>query len=133
MRVADIMTEPVITIDQGTTVQEAIRLIADEHVSALPVVDGAGTMLGVLSTTDILQAAAETTESGSRNVLLDQTTVAEVMSRHPLTIAPTADLREAARHLLYGGIHRLVVVERGRPVGVLSQTDLVGALATGRV
>jgi CBS domain-containing protein len=133
MRVVDIMTEPVITIDQNTTIQEAIRLIADERIGALPVVDGGGTLLGVLSTTDILQSAAEVTEAGSRDILLERTAVADIMSRHPLTIAPTADLREAARHLLYGGVHRLVVVEGGRPVGVLSQTDLVTALATGRV
>lgn len=133
MRVAEIMTDSVITVNQHASVSEAIRIMADEHISALPVVDTNGTMLGVLSTTDILQAAAEPADSESRDLLFEKTPVVELMTRNALTIGPTAEAREAARHLLYGGVHRLVVLEDGRPVGILSQTDLVGALATGRV
>jgi predicted transcriptional regulator len=55
------------------------------------------------------------------------------MTKKPLTIESGAELREAARHMLYADVRRLFVEEEGVPVGVISQTEIVHAVATGKI
>jgi CBS domain-containing protein len=57
--------------------------------------------------------------------------VAEIMTARPLRIGPDADVRDAARQMLYADVHRLFVEENGWLVGVISQTDIVRVLGTG--
>lgn len=65
--------------------------------------------------------------------LLEEHTVAEAMSRTVATIEPGASLAQAARALLDRHLHRLMVVERGDLVGILTTSDLVRAIAEGRL
>ncbi|MGH7630483.1 MAG: CBS domain-containing protein [Gemmatimonadales bacterium] len=55
------------------------------------------------------------------------------MTRRPLTIDPEADVRDAARQMLYADAHRLFVVSGDRLAGVISTTDIVRAVATERL
>jgi CBS-domain-containing membrane protein len=104
------------------------------HVSALPVTDAHGKVVGVLSTTDILCALSETTEPEPRERLFDETPVRELMTPRSRVIAPEADVLEAARQMLDLDVHRLFVEDRGgQLVGVISQTDIVAAVATARI
>jgi CBS domain-containing protein len=89
--------------------------------------------VGVVSTADILQAEAATQDGDGRDQLFERTRVAEIMTSRPITIAPDTDAREAARQMLYAEVHRLFVEVDGRLAGVVSQSDLVRALAHGRV
>jgi CBS domain-containing protein len=89
-------------------------------------------MIGVLSTTDILQAESEVADREARDRLFEDTPVEELMTPRPLTISPDADLREAARQMLYGDVHRLFVELNGELIGVISRTDLVRAFAIQR-
>jgi CBS domain-containing protein len=57
----------------------------------------------------------------------------DIMTPNPLVIEPDADAREAARHMLYTEVKRLFVEDRGRLVGVISQTDVAHAVGTGRL
>ncbi|MFN8876414.1 MAG: CBS domain-containing protein [Gemmatimonadota bacterium] len=132
MRVAELMTPKVRSISADATVADAVREMADGHVSALPVLQGQA-VVGVVSTTDLLQAQAEVEDRRARAVLFEQTAVADLMTRDPLTIEPDADVRDAARQMLYADVHRLFVVNDGRLVGVLSQTDIAQAVGNGRV
>lgn len=132
MRVAELMTPKVRSISADATLADAVREMADGHVSALPVLKGQA-VVGVLSTTDVLQAQAEVEDRRARAMLFEQTAVADLMTRDPLTIEPDADVRDAARQMLYADVHRLFVVDDGRLVGVLSQTDIAQAVGTGRV
>jgi CBS domain-containing protein len=129
MRVVDIMQTEVKTVHRDATVAEAISLLAEEHVSGLPVVDDADRVVGVISTTDILQAESDW-RGPNRLDLIENTPVSELMTPRPLMVAPDATIREVAQQMLYGEVHRLFVEEGGRMVGVVSQTDLVRALAT---
>ena len=131
MRVTDLMTRKVVTIARDAIVAEAVGLLADQHISAVAVVDDHERLVGVLSTTDILRAESEAKDAESRTVLFDDTRVEELMSPRPLTIAPEADAREAARQLLYGDVHRLFVEAQGDLVGVISDSDLIRALLVG--
>lgn len=131
MRVADIMQTSVRSIHRDSTIADAIALMAELHVSGLPVVDEAERVVGVISTTDILEAESEW-RGPARTDLIENTPVSDLMTPRPLMVAPNASIREVAQQMLYGEVHRLFVEEGGRMVGVVSQTDLVRALATRR-
>ena len=100
------------------------------HVSALP---ARGKIVGVLSTTDILGALSETTEPDMRERLFDETPVRDLMTSRSRVIRPDADILEAAREMLYLDVHRLFVEDEGQLVGVISQTDIVAAVATAKI
>lgn len=133
MKVADLMQTDVKTVEVDATVGEAITTMADAHVSALPVTDPRGRIVGVVSTTDILGTLAETTEPSDRERLFDETPVREIMTARSRVIDPDADLLTAARAMLALDVHRLFVEQHGRLVGVVSQTDIVAAVATARI
>lgn len=132
MKVAELMRTDVKTIGPDATIAEAVELLAEGHVSGLPVVDKHDRIVGVLSSSDILEAEAEAT-GAERDRLFDNTTVAELMTATPHLTTPDLDIREAAQQMLYLDVHRLFVEQNGALVGVISQSDLVRALATSRV
>jgi CBS domain-containing protein len=132
MKIFDLMRSPVTTVGRDTTIAEAILTLADRHISAVPVVDNSGRMIGVLSSTDILEAEAAATDSLAREQLFNDTRADDLMTTRPLSIQPDADVREAARQMLYGDVHRLFVVQDGHPVGVISRSDVVRAYAIQR-
>lgn len=133
MKVAELMQRKVKTVGSDATVADAIVSLADGHISGMPVVDGAGKVIGVLSTTDLLTAEAEAGDSAARQTLLENTSVRDIMTPRPFTIAPSEDVREAARQMLYADVHRLFVAEGDKVVGIISTTDIVRAVATGKL
>ena len=133
MRVADIMKTELVTALPDTLICELIATLADSHISAVPVVDEHGRMLGVVSSTDVLLAEAEAREDPARSLMMESTVVRDIMTPMVRTIVPEATLKDAALRMLYSDVHRLFVTASGRLVGVVSAMDLVGAIATGRV
>lgn len=127
MRVAELMRTNLKTIASEATVADAICLLADARVSALPVVDRQGRAVGILTTRDVLEAERDHADRGR---LLETTRVLEVMTPWATTIGPDVEVREAARQMLYLDVQRLFVEEDGHLLGVISQTDIVGAVAT---
>jgi CBS domain-containing protein len=111
------MQLPVKTVSREASIHEAILTLADERIAALPVVDHKGTMIGVISTTDILEAESGVPEREARNQLFEETRAEELMTPRPLTIRPDADIRDAARQMLDGDVHRLFVEVEGELVG----------------
>ena len=83
------------------------RSAADAHISGMPVVDGTGRVIGVLSSTDVLAAEAEADDPVARQTLFENTAVREIMTIRPFLIAPGEDIRDAARQMLYADVHRL--------------------------
>jgi len=131
MRVSELMQTTVVTALPDTAISDIIVSLADAHVSSVPVVDGHRRILGVLSASDVLAAEAEATDPDARAVLTERSVASDLMTPHAVTVAPDADVREAARLMLYADVHRLFVVEQDRLVGVISTTDVVRAVATG--
>ena len=133
MKVAEIMQTSLRTIAVDATIADAVRTLADAQVSALPVLDRNGRAVGIVSTRDILKAESGCTDGFERDELFDRTLVMEIMSSWPTTIDPDLDVRQAAQEMLYLNVQRLFVEYDGALVGVISQSDIVGAVATAKV
>lgn len=133
MRVADLMHTDVVTIPPDATIGELVQSLADAGVSGLPVVSPDGQVIGVGSAADVLQAGAEQDDARARRVFFGRMTVRDVTTRNPHVIEPDTDARDAAKHMLYADVRRLFVQDRGRLVGVISQTDIAQAVGSGRL
>jgi len=133
MKVADLMQTAVRTVTSDMPISAVVVALADGQISGLPVVDARKRVVGVVSSTDVIAAQAETRTSEERETLLERTLVRDIMTAKPIMIEPTADLAEAARHMLYAQVRRLFVEDKGALVGVISQSDIVQAVANGKI
>jgi CBS domain-containing protein len=130
MRVAEIMQTNLKTISADATVADAVDALTEAQVSALPVLDRLGRAVGIVSTRDVLQAESQCETPVIRERLFEKTLVLEIMTPWPATVDLDADVRHAAQQMLYLNVPRLFVEFDGALVGVISQTDIVGAVAT---
>jgi CBS domain-containing protein len=133
MRVAELMQTNLKTIAADATIADAVDALTGAQVSALPVLDRYGRAVGIVSTRDVLQAESQCDTAQVRERLFERTLVLEIMTPWPTTVDPDADVRQAAQQMLYLNVQRLFVEFDGALVGVISQTDIVGAVATARV
>ena len=129
--VRDLMTTEVITIEPDALVARAVELLADGHVSGLAVVDQHARLIGVISTSDIVNAEAETAPEAGRDRLGSAPTVRDIMTCKALSVKPDLELREAALQMDYADVHRLFVMENDRLIGVISRSDINRAFASG--
>jgi CBS domain-containing protein len=126
--VGDRMAVEPIVIRADATLTEAASLMDNHHIHGLPVVDGSGVLVGVLSQTDLTRARA--TEYLWAN--WPGLAVRHLMTSPAVTVHRTTPLLIAARKMERHNIHRLVVVDGADetvPIGVLSMTDLIHAIA----
>jgi len=127
-RVRDLMSGEVATLqrnDQLSIADDVMRLGRIRH---LPVLDDDGRLVGIVSQRDLFRGAlARALGYGAhaQQKLLGQLLVKEVMTNDPISIAPDAPLAEAARLMLTRKIGALPVVEDGRLVGILTESDFV--------
>jgi CBS domain-containing protein len=134
--VRDVMTREVVSIREGAAWKEVAELLDSGNISALPVVDAAGRVTGVVSEADLLHKltyAAERAEGPRLFHLhrLDHTKAAgvvasDVMTSPAITVTPEASIVEAATRMERHGVKRLPVADSaGYLVGVVSRRDLV--------
>ncbi|GIF23357.1 CBS domain-containing protein [Actinoplanes tereljensis] len=134
MRAKDIMTSPVHTVAQTATVESAAQLITANAVTALPVVDGAGRLVGMVSESDLLWHRVPADPTAHLNRLPDTDPanrpgmVAEVMSSDPLTTRPDADVADVAGTMLETDVRSMPVVEDGVVLGIISRRDILRAM-----
>lgn len=133
MRVRDVMTSPVVTVHVEDGLEVAARLLREHGVRALPVVDDAGHVLGMVTDTDVVRDAVprdpwardlHPTAGGPHPAA-----VRDVMSFHPVAVLPDVELPVAADLLVSSQLTSLPVVEDGVVVGILTRRDLVAVLA----
>jgi CBS-domain-containing membrane protein len=133
MRVSELMETDVQGVSVETPVSDVFVTLADSRVSALPVLDGAGRLVGVISRTDILAAEEEAEGEAARETRFQDTLARDLMTSPALTIGPDATVRDAAQQMLSAGVHRLFVTNQQQPLGVISVTDIVRAVAASRL
>jgi acetoin utilization protein AcuB len=130
MQIADTMTGAPVTIHPDASVQVAVATMDARGIRHLPVVDG-DALVGVVSDRDLLSATgwlrAWPARAGvpSTFACAPSLTVRDVMTRDPVTTVPGASLTDALIEVLTRRIGCLPVVEHGRLVGILSETDLL--------
>jgi CBS domain-containing protein len=135
-RVQDVMTADVITAPDDTSVADLVTLLTERHISAVPIVDDFGVVLGVVSWTDLHQIIEITTpadpprerwwrRSAPPRLSWPEGTAAGVMNGPALTIGAGASLPAAARLMHRHAVGRLLVVDADHGLrGVVSRSDL---------
>jgi CBS domain-containing protein len=117
MRVREIMTAPVKTIEFSATVHQAAELMALHDVGALPVCEQ-GRVVGILTDRDIVLRCV------AQGLQPETTDVRRIMTRDPVVEAPDAPIADAAWRFSSLRIRRLPIVEGGTAVGMLSSDDI---------
>lgn len=146
-RVCDVMSTDLVAVNPSDPVSEALRLLVENQVHALPVVDGHERCVGVLSGTDLLQLALQlggelealnSSEGLDHELLIEKLehtgfstqTVQEVMTPTAVTVHQEMTLVQAAAAMTRNRVHRLAVTDgKGKLLGLISTMDIVGALA----
>ncbi|MDJ0787392.1 MAG: CBS domain-containing protein [Myxococcota bacterium] len=119
----DIMTRTVKTIPAAAAVDEALRALVTGHHSGAPVVDASGAPVGVLSEHDGIRLLSGALAEG-----LPTGCVADHMTTEVETVPPSEDVLALSTRFTKGRHRRLLVVEDGRLVGLVSRRDLLAAL-----
>ncbi|MFI6010134.1 CBS domain-containing protein [Streptomyces sp. NPDC051243] len=133
--VRDVMTRDVAVVGRDAVFKDIVRTLQDRKVSALPVVDGGGRVLGVVSEADLLPKEEFRDSDPDRYTQLRRlsdlakagsVTAGELMTRPALTVAADTTLAQAARTMARARVKRLPVVDAdGRLEGVVSRVDLL--------
>ena len=136
MRAKDVMSDGVMSINAAASVLEAARLLVNARVSAMPVVDDQGFMVGILSEADLIRhtggmAPTELSDKERAARAMAEAKahrVADVMTRDVVTAGEESTLREIADLFLKHGIKRVPILRDRSVVGVVSRVDLLQAL-----
>ena len=134
MKASDIMTFGAATVRESDTALQAIELLVDHCISALPVLDGAGKLKGILTERDFLRAEAIrpaellAMPSEARRQELAKLRVDEIMTQTCVTIGPDTSLGDALDVMDRRALKRLPVVSEGKVVGLVSRSDILRAL-----
>jgi CBS domain-containing protein len=144
MKASDVMTCTILSVRPDATIAEAIRMMLDNRISGLPVVDEAGRLVGILTEGDLLRRGETGTERhrprwleilmgpgrlAEEYVRTHGRKIGEVMTRDPVCVSPDTPLKEVVQLMERRRIKRVPVLDGDVPVGILSRADLMRGLA----
>lgn len=116
-------------VEENDSMKKAMDLLKERGIRHLPVLKG-DKLVGIVSERDIKQASpspATALEIREIYYLLDRVTIKQIMTRRPYTVSPSAPIEEAALIMREKKIGCLPVVDDGRLVGILTETDILDA------
>ena len=147
------MNAKILTVNQEMSVRELATFLIDHEISGAPVEDADGRLVGLVSTTDLARNAAETgsleetdehpffhswagggldaDDLAELHIEEDGLTVGEIMTPTVFAVDVKAPVSHVARSMLDGHLHRLLVIDDERVVGIVSTSDLLRLLAEG--
>jgi CBS domain-containing protein len=151
---ADIMQADLVTVSSSTPLSEVEQILSENRITGVPVTDEAGHIVGVLSSRDVMERRAQEPEAAQQERGLgyftmptneleeedleafvapagsgSEATAGELMTAQVFTVAADAGLRKVAAEMVKHGIHRLLVQQQKRTVGIVTTTDLLRIMA----
>jgi CBS domain-containing protein len=141
----DLMTPDVVTVPPETPVIAVARLLAERGISAVPVLDQAGTVVGVVTEADLIRRLAgeedrpqgwlrslfaDPGEQAERYARTHGSTAAEIMTESVVSVTPADTATHVAHLMEEKGIRRVLVLEDGKLRGIVSRADLLRALVS---
>jgi acetoin utilization protein AcuB len=133
MLVKEWMTTDPITVTPETSIMKASQIMKENNVRRLPVVDGVGKVVGIITDRDLKEASpskATTLDVHELYYLLSELRVKDIMSRRVITIKPSDTVEKAAVIMLENKVTGLPVIDADTLVGVLSQGDVFRVLTS---
>ncbi|MDX9746646.1 MAG: CBS domain-containing protein [Syntrophales bacterium] len=146
LKAQDIMTTEVITVKPDTEILQAAKLLLDNHINGLPVVDDQGHLKGIICQADLIKQQKRL-PLPSFFVLLDTpiplhlpktiekeihritaTKVSDVMTPQPITVRPDSPLEDIATLMVKHNIHTLIVMDGSRLAGIIGKEDILKTL-----
>lgn len=144
LKASDVMVADPVTVEPSGTIREFARLLEENEISGVPVVDQEGTLVGIASKTDLIRKCVQGTVDLPPGYLFDllveqdisepaadtlpepPVAVEDFMTEGPVTVPPDAPLAAVARAMTEARVHRVVVVDPDRyPVGIITTLDLL--------
>jgi CBS domain-containing protein len=134
MLVHEVMTTPAVSVHPETSLKHAVQLLDEHQITAMPVVDDDGHLVGVVSEADVLREVVpadrrlheRAVEVAGPTVPL---AVTDVMTHLPVSVTPDEDVAQAVEFLVDTQVKSLPVVSFGRVVGMISRRDVIAVLA----
>jgi CBS domain-containing protein len=129
MFAADLMSRPVLTVRDDDTVEQAAAMLSHKNVTAAPVLDAVGDLVGIVSEGDLLRARVETWhDNGGEPVPVTAKLVADVMTRNVVILPADAELSAVAEAMLRYNVHSVPIVDSQTEVtGIVCRHDLLRA------
>jgi CBS domain-containing protein len=122
MVVKDVMSSPVVTLDEGATSNKVANLMDENKLGCLIVTNKTGKPVGIITERDLVIRVL------AKNLKPDAVKAKEIMTSPLVTIEPEATISEAARRMSRLNIRRLGVIYKGNLVGVVSSKDILGVM-----
>ena len=147
MKARDVMVAPVITVKPSSSVRELAQILLKNHISAVPVIDDQGKLVGIVSEGDLMRRAEAGTERrrpwwlllitgeetlAGEYVKSHARKVGDVMTYDVITAAPDTPLDQIATLMERNSIKRVPIVKDGQLVGIISRANLIQAVACKR-
>ncbi len=148
MKIKEFMTKKVLAVHKEMTVKEFVRFVGEHKITGAPVADESGKVIGIVSTTDVIKRSHYVTRdvahcedsyevdpsSGLVEVHkyyteeLFETQIGELMTKEIITLSPEDDLKDAASLFVKTPIHRIVIMDGEKLVGIISTRDTIKAM-----
>jgi CBS domain-containing protein len=130
--IAELMKRDVVTISPDASVRELVRVLRDEGIGGMPVVERDGTVVGMVSSTDVLWLAVAADDDGPRAFLsadaLAHSKVRDIMTPDVFGVSPDASASDLRRFFARTGVQRALVLDDGKIAGIVVLSDVLGTL-----
>lgn len=149
LKAKDIMTTEVITVDENLSVKDLAKILADNKISGVPVVDGEKKIIGVVTESDLIDRAKkvhiptvmrlfdsyvflESPERMEKDLKkMSAATVKDICNKKVVSVTPNTPLDEIATLMAEKKVHTLPVLDKGELQGIIGKSDIIRTLAQG--
>lgn len=149
LKAKDIMTSEVITVDENRSVKDLAKILAENKISGVPVVDDQGKIVGIVTESDLIDRAKkvhiptvmrlfdsfvflESPERMEKDLKkMAASTVRDICNEKVVSVTPATPLDEVATLMSENKVHTLPVINKGKLVGIIGKSDIIRTLAQG--